>query len=304
MKTPNPKPKLKTPILFLVFNRIDTTKQVFEKIKKARPKQLFVASDGPRKNKPSEKEIVEKVRKYVLENIDWPCKVKTLFRKKNLGCKYAVSGAIDWFFENVEKGIILEDDCLPNESFFRFCEELLERYKEDERVMSISGYNPLGKFETSESYIFSKYFYCWGWASWRRAWKKNDLELENYKEIKEKGRLNRYYGGLIEKNLNEKRTKDHLNKKVNSWAIPFGISHILNRSFCIVPEEDLIENLGFSSTNSTHTKENKWDKNFLYHKANEIEFPLEHPRKIELNKDFEKRFINQDLKRIFLKKLF
>src|SRR6056297_619848 len=133
-KTKNKQKQFETPVLFLIFNRLDTTKQVFEEIRKAKPKQLFIAADGPRTKQ--EKEKTDAVRKYVLDNIGWKCSVKKLFRNKNLGCKYAVSGAIDWFFENVEQGIILEDDCLPSQSFFRFCEELLEKYKDDERVMS------------------------------------------------------------------------------------------------------------------------------------------------------------------------
>jgi hypothetical protein len=115
--------KLSTPLLFLVFNRLDTTKKVFEEIRRAKPNKLYVAADGPRNDQ--EKDKTDAVRKYILENIDWKCKVKTLFREKNLGCKYAVSGAIDWFFNNEEMGMILEDDCLPSQSFFRFCQDML-----------------------------------------------------------------------------------------------------------------------------------------------------------------------------------
>ena len=145
--------ELDTPILFLVFNRLNTTKQVFEEIKKTKPKQLFIAADGPRNKE--EKKKTDAVKKYVLDNIDWKCQVKTLFRKKNLGCKYAVSGAIDWFFENVEQGIILEDDCLPDQSFFRFCQEMLERYKNEKKILNITGQNPLCKHNFFKSYSFS-----------------------------------------------------------------------------------------------------------------------------------------------------
>jgi len=133
-----PKP-LETAVLFLVFNRLDTTKQVFEAIKKAKPPRLYIAADGARKNIDNEDKIVQDIRNYLISNIDWECEVKTLFREKNLGCKYAVSGAIDWFFENKEMGIILEDDCLPSQSFFWFCEELLNKYKDDKRIFLISG---------------------------------------------------------------------------------------------------------------------------------------------------------------------
>jgi hypothetical protein len=233
MKTTEP--TLETSVLFLVFNRLDTTKRVFAEIRKARPKQLFIASDGPRKNKPGEKEIVEKVRKYVLDNIDWKCELKTLFRKKNLGCKYAVSGAIDWFFENVEQGIILEDDCLPSQRFFKFCEELLEKYGDDERIMSISGYNPLGKFEIGESYLFSKYPRIWGWATWRRAWIMEDLKLKDCQDIKKKGNLEKYFPFLLGRILWERRAKQVLSGDVNSWAYPSTIVHRINKKYCIAP---------------------------------------------------------------------
>ncbi len=130
---------MNTPILFLTFNRLEETKQVFNEIKKYGPSKLYLASDGPRKNKEGEREIVKKIREYILDNITWPCKVKILFRHKNLGCKYAVSSAIDWFFKNERRGIILEDDCLPSQSFFRFCEEMLTKYKNDREIMQISG---------------------------------------------------------------------------------------------------------------------------------------------------------------------
>ena len=144
------------PILFLVFNRLDTTKQVFEFIRQVKPKHLYIASDGARDYKAGEKEIVGAVRNYVLSSIDWECKVKTLFRDSNLGCRNAVNGAINWLFDNEETGIILEDDCLPSHSFFQFCEELLEKYKLDTRIMCISGDNfSQDRFDFNFSYLFS-----------------------------------------------------------------------------------------------------------------------------------------------------
>lgn len=295
---------LKTPVFLLVFNRLDTTKKVFAEIRKARPKKLFIASDGPRKNKKGEKEIVEEIRKYILKRIDWKCEVKTLFRKKNLGCKYSTSGALDWFFENVEQGIILEDDDVPTQSFFKFCQELLERYKDDERVMSISGYNILKKANIKKSYLFSSYPFVWGFATWRRAWKKMDLELEGYDMNKREVILKKYYFGKIERLLVKKRLRDFINKKVNTWDISWGFSHKAHNSFCIVPQVNLIENIGFSDSFSTHTKENYWDKKFLEHEKKEISFPLIHPKEIRKNKNFDNIFIRRDLKRVILKRLF
>ena len=135
-----PQHPLKTAVLFLIFNRPDTTKQVFEAIRKSKPPRLYVAADGPRTDKSGEAEKVEQVRRIAMQ-VDWNCEVKTLFREENLGCGKAVSSAITWFFKNEEEGIILEDDCLPNQSFFWFCEELLERYRDDMRIMAVSGDN-------------------------------------------------------------------------------------------------------------------------------------------------------------------
>jgi len=172
-----------TPVLFLIFNRPNTTQKVFNAIRQAKPKQLFVAADGPRKGKEGEKEKYEQARE-IIEQVDWNCEVRTLFREKNLGCKIAASSAIDWFFENVDEGIILEDDCLPSQSFFRFCQELLEYYRDDTRIMMISGNNfQFGKVRGEGSYYFSKYAHVWGWATWRRAWKHYDVNMKNFEDF-------------------------------------------------------------------------------------------------------------------------
>jgi GT2 family glycosyltransferase len=165
------KNSLETAILILLFNRPETTIRVFDKISQIKPQRLYIASDGPRKNFDGEKEKVKKVRE-IATRVDWPCEVKTLFRNENLGCKKGVSSAITWFFEQEEQGIILEDDCVPNLDFFTFCESLLDRYAEDERVSVITGNNfQNNKWRGDASYYFSKYNHCWGWASWRRSWK-------------------------------------------------------------------------------------------------------------------------------------
>jgi len=245
--------ELQTPLLFLVFNRLDTTKKVFEEIRKAKPKQLFIASDGPRKTKEDEEKVVEQIRKYVLSNIDWKCNVKTLFRKNNLGCKYAVSSAIDWFFENVEQGIILEDDCLPSQSFFRFCRELLEKYKDDERIMQISGTNVEGKTAIKESYFFTPCFNAWGWATWRRAWKKYDVEMKDWKIFRfsiDFFNIVRNYS-LIEKLKSWRLYQLTYSKKINTWDYQWIFMCLRNKGLCIIPQKNMITNLGFKI--GTHT---------------------------------------------------
>ncbi len=169
-------------VLLITFNRLDYLQEVFEAIKLVQPPRLYIASDGPRESVEGEKEIVERIRKWLLDNVTWDCEVKTRFLDKNSGgCAYGVSGAVTWFFENEEDGIILEDDCVPNQSFFKYCEELLDKYKDDKRVWHIAGSadNSYKSF-SNESYYFSPFMHCWGWASWANRWKHFKLNLKDY----------------------------------------------------------------------------------------------------------------------------
>lgn len=243
---------LSTAVLFLVFNRPDTTKKVFEAIRQAKPPRLYIAADGPRGGKKGEAERVDQVRNYVINNIDWPCDVKTLFRDDNLGCKYAVSGAISWFFDQEEQGIILEDDCLPSQSFFWYCEELLNRYKESETVYLISG-DARGSESLIKDYDYSfcKYPLIWGWASWRRVWEKYDPEIKEWPECSKK---------LIGSISNERPTKRFwydafssvYNNKIDTWDFQFSYLLLKNGGKCVVPKFNLISNIGFGE-NATHT---------------------------------------------------
>jgi hypothetical protein len=292
--------QLKTPVLYLVFNRLDTVKKTFPEIQKAKPKQLFIASDGPRKEKNGEKKIVEEVRRYILSNIDWKCEVKTLFRKENLGCKYAVSGAIDWFFKNVEQGIILEDDCLPNQSFFRFCEEMLDKYKNEKKVMMVSGNNFIEEKTKNlkESYYFSRNAHIWGWATWKRAWKKYKVDLTK----EEIAKIKNFKINFIEKYQLKKVIKYHKEKNAtwdHQWQ--FALSHF-NR-LCIIPKINLVKNIGFEGE-YTNTKPNKFDKRYFSREALEMQFPMKETKVIIRNKQFDRIELVKDLKRSVLKKLF
>ncbi len=241
---------MNTPILFLIFNRPDTTKQVFETIRKYQPKQLFIAADGPREEKKGEKELCEQVRK-ITSDIDWDCEVKTLFRNKNLGCGKAVSEAITWFFENVEEGIILEDDCLPNQSFFSFCEKMLENYRNDYRIMMISGTNRLDKKEIENDYFFSQHFQIWGWATWKRAWILYDNKMENWFSYKEKKVLNYVFGNKEISSYYSKMFDAGFLKIVDTWDIQWNYSCIFNHGLSISPKYNFIKNIGKAGT---HTK--------------------------------------------------
>ncbi len=293
---------LRTPVLFLTFNRLDTTKKVFAEIRKAKPKQLFIASDGPRKDRPEEKEIVEKIRKYLLKNIDWTCKVKTLFRKKNLGCKYAVSGAIDWFFENVEQGIILEDDCLPNKSFFRFCEELLDKYKYEKRIMHISGTNFIDEKtkDMKESYYFSKNAHIWGWATWKRAWKNYDVEIQDKMTLKD---LRKISTGILEYLKNKKRLKELKAKRFSTWDYQWDFTIGLEGGLAIIPKDNLVENIGFGD-DATNTGGGLRKNVYLVRKFKEMKFPLSFRVQIKRENSLDRKIISLDLRRYLKRKLF
>ena len=249
------------PVLFLIFNRPDTTQKVFDVIKKAKPKQLFVAADGPRENKEGEKEKCEQARK-IIEQVDWDCEVKTLFRDKNLGCKIAVSSAIDWFFENVEEGIILEDDCLPSQSFFWFCQELLEYYRNDTRVMHISGDNfQFGRKRGEGSYYFSKYAHVWGWATWRRAWKQYDVHMKNFEKFKKDNKIINIFKTKQQQKYWMRIFKLVYDSKIDTWDYQWAYVCLANIGLCVMPNVNLVSNIGFGQE-SSHTK----SKNTIFSK--------------------------------------
>ncbi|AGF78803.1 hypothetical protein UWK_02263 [Desulfocapsa sulfexigens DSM 10523] len=279
-----PPAPLNTAVLFLVFNRPDTTSQVFETIRKAKPPRLYVAADGPRPEYEGEAEKVINVRE-IATAVDWLCEVKTLFRDKNLGCKYAVSSAITWFFENEEQGIILEDDCLPNQSFFWFCEELLKKYKDDERVGQISGFNALGDFSiNNKSYHFSNFGSIWGWASWRRAWSFYDVNLGLFPEVIRGGLLK----GAI---LNNQEYKTRLSAfentyagKIDTWDYQWIFTRLVNRFLIVIPHVSLVKNIGFGEE-ATHTTSPGSNMGSVEKK--DITLPLKHPVVFLPNINFE-----------------
>jgi len=246
---------MRSAVLFVVFNRPHCTKHVFSRIREARPPRLYIACDGPRLNTFLDQERVDEV-KLICENIDWECNVNTLYRASNLGCKLAVSSAISWFFENEEEGIILEDDCLPSRSFFRFCDEMLDLHRDNEGIYLVSGYNKQQRWRDEEcDYFYSHLGGIWGWASWRRAWSKFDIEMTHLESMIETGIFTRQMGHQ----LGIRRQKQLLKAKnaikdgrINSWAFPWGYTRHVHSGLSCVPSKSLIKNIGFG-TQSTHT---------------------------------------------------
>lgn len=285
---------MNTPILFLIFNRLDTTTQVFNEIKKIKPKRFYIACDGARTHKEGEKDKVQKVRDFVLTNIDWDCEVRTLFRDNNLGCKEAVSSAITWFFENEEMGIILEDDCLPSQSFFLFCEELLLKYKEDTRIWLISGTNQLyeKKSGVNESYSFSKYDHIWGWASWRRAWSSYDKKILSYPLMKEQNMLKDIFPNKKEYDIYIDIYDRVYEGLIDTWDYQWRYCLLINDAKSIIPNINMISNIGFGE-DATHSKKIRPEAN---RKRGDLSFPLVHPVYIANNIEDDNKKRNKLIK--------
>jgi hypothetical protein len=263
-----------TPILYLIFNRLDETKITFQSICVLKPKKLFIAADGPRFGNQYDDINCKLVREYVLSSIDWVCEVKTLFRERNLGCGKAVSEAISWFFKNVDEGIIIEDDCLPDASFFLYCSELLHRYRENSNIYHINGSNhQFGLKRGYYDYYFSTYSHVWGWATWKRAWACYDYNMYDL-DTHSKSVFFKKYAPL--ELMNEVKKGD-----VDTWDVQWFYSVLKNHGTVITPNVNLVKNIGFNK-NATHTNISIPD--FIrYSRDGNLVFPLKHPVKISLN---------------------
>jgi hypothetical protein len=262
------------PVLFLIFNRPDLTQLVFESIRNAAPKQLFIAADGPRPDISQDKEQCERTRQIV-DVIDWDCETHTLFRETNLGCKRAVYSAINWFFNHVESGVILEDDCLVHHTFFRFCAELLKRYYNDERIMAISGDNfQQGMQRTQYSYYFSRYNHIWGWATWRRAWQHYDVEMKHWPVLRESLWLMDIISDETAATYWRKAFDKAHADKIDTWDFAWTYTCWMQNGLTVLPEVNLVSNIGFGNE-ATHTKSRKSRVANL--STTTIEFPLRHP---------------------------
>jgi hypothetical protein len=238
-------------ILFILFNRPKETARVFAAIRQARPEKLSIAADGPRPDRGEEKLCTD--ARGIIKLIDWPCDVRTRLQDENLGCKKHVSMAISWFFENVDEGIILEDDCLPQQTFFPFCQDLLEKYRGDHSIMHISGTTFVPREEVShpeDSYHFSRCVHVWGWATWKKAWQRYDIEMSDVAGLQKKKDLFSKQAYLDYWTAFFKYMKK---KQVDTWDAQWQYSALYANGFAITPTANLIENIGFDQ-NATHTK--------------------------------------------------
>lgn len=264
------------PILFLVFNRPDNTRRVFNRIKMMKPSHLFIAADGPRVNK-NEHNLCNEVRNIVAD-IDWDTEVKTLFRDTNHGCGPAVSQAITWFFQQVEYGIILEDDCLPSVSFFDFCALMLEKYKYDHRIWHIAGYNIQHFQKRGEGdYYFSRETPIWGWATWRRVWSNYSFEFKGFEKFQSQEVLKAVkHNRLMSLTALYDITKVK-NGLVNTWDFQYAYTQMINHGLSIIPNMNLVENIGFSGE-TTHFFSSAFIRKFEKNKALTFDVTqLKHP---------------------------
>ena len=266
---------MKTPVALLIFKRPETTEKVFEAIRQAKPPKLLVVADGPRADKPGEAEQCAAAR-AIIDRVDWDCEVLKNYSDVNLGCGLRPATGITWVFEQVEEAIIFEDDCLPDPTFFQFCEELLSKYRNDERVMAIAGTSLVGEWRSPlQSYYFSQFGGNWGWASWRRAWKFFDYNIKLFPQLLEAQFLEHYlrepkyylYWKKLFQEIYESPDR-------SCWDYQWLLACWMQNGLRICPEVNLITNIGFGA-NATHTFS---DNPLANVQTQEINLPLKHPQ--------------------------
>lgn len=265
---------LRTAVAFIIYRRPQTTARVFEAIRQARPPVLLVIADGPKAGRPEEAELCRATR-AVVEEVDWPCQVLREYADSNLGCRARVSSGLDWVFRTVEEAIILEDDCLPHLSFFRFCEELLEHYRCDERVMHIAGSNFLcGRSCGEASYYFSRYPHVWGWASWRRAWAHYDATFAKWCVSVDKAEYLKRFESRNERRFWRSVWDGVAAGRIDSWAYQWAFACITQGGLSVVPSANLVSNIGMG-VDATHTLDRHHP--FADLPTFPLAFPLRHP---------------------------
>jgi hypothetical protein len=279
-----------TPVLLIVFNREETTRKILETLNQIKPIKLYIACDGPRKDVQNEHEQISSVRKLVSKTT-WNCEVKTLFQDENLGCKKGVVTAINWFFSHETKGIILEDDCLPNIDFFIFCQQMLNQYEFNENIYSISG-NNFQKLNFYSSYYFSKYLHIWGWATWKRAWVVNDENIKFWPKWKKSIEWKNFFSSNLEKKYWENLFDKAYNNEIDTWDYSWIASVWYHNGISITPKSNLVTNIGFG-LNATHTLNS--NSKFSHLKRKKIKsIKFKNKIKINLFADFYTFFIVYD----------
>ncbi len=291
------------PVLLLLFNRPAHTKGVLDRLRQLRPANVYIHCDAARDNFLEEEEKVEMVRKTVAKHIDWPCETHFLYRTHNMGLREGVYGALNWFFNQVDYGIIIEDDCLADLSFFYFCEALLVKYADNEQMMHIGGSN-LSEAHTAtltESYVFTRFSFVWGWASWSRAWKKMALDLQGLDEFEQQGFISTLVPDKQAQHYMMQKFKDTQQRKNNSWAYAWFYSILKNNGLCIVPKINLVQNTGIGDESATHTTAKNTS---AQRAAQSLSFPIVDPNNYDTNPRLESYFFYNSQKSRFRLKIW
>lgn len=285
--------ELTTPVAFFTFNRLDTAKQVFARIREAQPKKLYLVSDGPRASREGEAEKVEEVRNYILSNIDWECEVKKNFAPSNMGCGKRMSSGITWVFENEERAILLEDDCVPEPTFFRYCQEMLDKYEDNPDVMIISGNNQIAYLNTIDGdYGFSHQANIWGWASWRTTWKDYDYDIKDWPANRKNPVWKEIYNTKARWTLLAEYDTMY-NHAYDTWDYQVSYQIGVRKGYCVIPKVNLVSNAGFTGEEFTHTEEMpEW----MDQKSQPMTFPINHPDEVKWTKKYDEEFSNRDFK--------
>ena len=270
---------LATPVALMIFNRPELTARTFEAIAQAKPEKLFVVADGPRS--PEESERCRQAR-AIIERVDWPCEVLTNFADTNLGCRRRISSGLDWVFSEVEEAIILEDDCVAALSFFSFCQELLEKYRHDERVMHIGGCNFQDEDQTPYSYYFSRYLHVWGWATWRRAWELFDVNMSSWPETRTS--IADLFDDDVERDYFVGAFELGFQGDDQIWDYMWSYACLAQSGLSVVPHVNLVSNIGWG-VDATHT--NQEIPGLANRPAGNIG-PLRHPPSVLVNRRADK----------------
>jgi hypothetical protein len=259
-----------------------------EQIRQAEPTELYIGADGPHADHPDDARRCERARE-VATRVEWDCEVRTLFRNKNLGCKEAVSSAITWFFEHVDEGIILEDDCVPDPSFFPYCEYLLEKYRGDTRVSMVSGQNPLGTWKEDEcSYHFSNFGGIWGWGTWSSMWQMYEVEEEATSPSHVRKVLETSLGERLQVAVRSQGVQRALTGDLDSWGYQWFYARILNHTLAAVPARNLVTNVGFGKE-ATHTTNGERE----LQEARSLDFPLTPPVGVFPDREYDRKWFNK-----------
>jgi len=262
---------LDVPVAFLIYKRPDVTRRVFAAIAAARPRRLYVIADGPRDESEAGRCAATRA---IIEEVDWPCEVFQNYAETNLGLKRRVSSGLDWVFAHEEQAIILEDDCLPDPTFFRFCVELLERYRDDERITQIAGTNPLrGAYRSQASYFFTAYMHIWGWATWRRAWQYFDVTMSQWADPRVREYVLNQFDDLRERQHLRNMWTRVYEGQIDTWDYQWSFACRARDGLSAMPCHNLISNIGFG-LEATHTLV----KNRVAAMPTQpMTFPLQHP---------------------------